>query len=122
MLFDRKPCVFHRPLFRRRGFPQRKPAVSEEHVEDLPRHVKGGQKRAEQSQVKRPVRNAPEMRVMEDFVLAPKTGKDQRHAAKGHHANSVSGKSHWHEFAQPAHAANVLFFMAAMNDRTFAAW
>ena len=54
---------------------------------------------------------------MEDFLLRPTTGKKERHAAEGHHADCISQKRNRHEPAQAAHFPNVLFVMTAVNDR-----
>ena len=54
---------------------------------------------------------------VQDFLLRPRSGKEERHAAERHHADGVGEKSHRHEPAQAAHFANVLLVVAAVNDR-----
>ena len=61
---------------------------------------------------------APTMSGVKDLVLAPETGEENRHAAQGHHTDSIGGEGQRHEFAQPAHGADILLLMAAVNDGT----
>ena len=87
-----------------------------EDVADLARHVEGGKQRANGSHVKRRVRERPVVGGVEDFVLAPEAGEEQREAAEREHADRVGGEGKRHESAQTAHVADVLLAIAAVDD------
>ncbi len=55
---------------------------------------------------------------MQDFLLRPGAGEEERHSAQRHHSDRISQKRHRHESAQAAHFPDVLLLVAAVNDRT----
>src|SRR5438132_906077 len=57
---------------------------------------------------------------MQNRFFAPEAGEENRKAAQRQHANRISCERHRHKSAQAAHATDILFFMAAVNDRTCA--
>src|SRR4029077_18480432 len=109
MLFVWNSGVFNCVLFRPGHATEAQSAIAEKHQRDLPRHVKGGQERTENAEIKWPVRDAPFVGTVQNLVFAPETGKEQRKAAQRQHANGIGGKCHRHEFSQSAHAAHILF-------------
>src|ERR1035437_5657442 len=90
---------------------------TKENERDLARHVKRREQRAGAAEIKRNLRHRPAMRGMENFVLAPEAGEEQRKARERQHADGVSRERQRHEFFQSAHFADVLFLMAAVDDR-----
>ena len=64
------------------------------------------------------MRTRPLRRRVQNFFFRPAAGKKEWHTAERHHSDRISGKRDRHEPAQAAHFANVLFVMAAVNDRT----
>ena len=91
--------------------------ITEKHITHLSRHVEGGEERAERRQIKWDLRDRPIVRGVENFVFAPEAGEKQRHAGERHHADGVGRERDRHEFLQAAHAPDVLFLVAAVNDR-----
>ncbi len=57
------------------------------------------------------------MRSVQNFVLAPEAGEEQRKSAQRQHADGIRRERHRHELLQPAHAANVLLLVAAVDHR-----
>src|SRR5215469_1384149 len=55
---------------------------------------------------------------LQDFLFCPTTRKEERYSAESHHTDCISGKCDWHEPAHASHSADVLFSVAAVNDRT----
>ena len=88
---------------------------TEENQRDLPRHVKRSEQCAGAAEIERNLRHRPAVRGMEDFVLAPETGEEQRKARERQHADGIDCERDGHEFFESAHFAHVLFLMAAMN-------
>ena len=60
----------------------------------------------------RPLRGA-----VKDFLFGPAAGEEKGNAAQIHHANGVGEKRDRHDPAKPAHFANVLLMMEAVDDR-----
>src|ERR1044071_6618423 len=104
-------------LFGTSGSSKRQPAIAEKDKCHLPGHVKCRQKSSKQTQIKWPMGKAPCMSTVQNFILAPETGKEERHTAQGHHADSVSGKRYRHKFTQTTHAANILLLIQTMRSR-----
>src|SRR5271170_7862378 len=94
--------------------------LAKKHVIDLSRHVEGCQKRAKTPEIKRHARDTPGMCGVQDRVLAPEAREEQRKSAQCEHADRIGSKSDRHESLQSAHTADVLLFVAAMNDRSCA--
>src|ERR1035441_3561270 len=90
---------------------------SQKNITHLAGHIEGGQKRGKDPQVEWPGRN-PAVRGMQNLLLAPKPGEQQRKAAQSEHPDAVSSKGHRHELAQSTHPAYVLFIPATVNYRT----
>jgi hypothetical protein len=89
---------------------------SEEDVADLAGHVEGGEQRAEGRHVERRLRDGPVVGGVEDGVLRPEAGEDQREAAEGEHADGVGGEGKGHVAAEAAHAADILLAPAAVDN------
>ena len=64
--------------------------VTEEDVDDLPRHVERGEDDAGQQEIIGQARSRPVRGHVQDFLLRPTAGKKERHAAEGHHADCIS--------------------------------
>ena len=71
--------------------------IAEKHVDHLPRHVERRQDDACHHQVMWDGRLAPMRGGVQDFLLAPCSGKQQRHTAECHHADCVGQERDWHE-------------------------
>ena len=91
--------------------------VAEKDVHHLAGHIERGENNTREHQIMRQRGTRPTCRGMQDFLFRPAAGEKERHAAETQHADGVCQKGDRHERAQPAHFANVLFVMAAMNDR-----
>src|SRR5439155_26025357 len=96
----------------------RSAAIAEKDENDLPRHVERSQEDADQHEIVRNVRTRPVRGGVQNFFFRPAAGKKEWHTAERHHSYRISGKRDRHEPAQAAHFANVLFVIAAVNDRT----
>ena len=91
--------------------------LAEEHVPHLSRHVERREERAAQPHQERPLARLPQPRGVQDLVLAPEAGEQQRESRERQHANGVGRERHGHELTQAAHAPDVLLLVTAVNDR-----
>ena len=82
----------------------------------LPGHVERREERASQAKEERNFARAVVPGGVEDFVLRPEAGEDQRHAGQRHHADGVGREGHGHELLEAAHAPDVLLLVAAVDD------
>src|ERR1017187_3549448 len=80
---------------------------SKKHIANLAGHVEGAQERGNDAQIERRGRG-PDVRGMQDLLLAPKPREDQWKAAQSEHPDSVSRERYRHELTQAAHLPDVL--------------
>src|SRR4029450_11166306 len=64
--------------------------ITEEDVDNLPRHVERGEYDADKEKEIGQARNRPMRRYIQDFLLRPTAGKEERHSAESHHADCIS--------------------------------
>src|SRR5688572_25055450 len=88
----------------------RKTRFSEENVKHLARHVEGGEKCAEKTENERNLRWLPVSCGVENFIFAPKSGKEKWNACESHHSDCVSSKGDRHDTPQTAHPGYILLF------------
>ena len=89
--------------------------IAEENVGHLAGHVKGGQQHAKDQHVERRPGHAPVLGRLQNAVLAPEAGEEQRKPAQRQHSDRIGDKGQRHINLEPAHTPDVLLSVAAVN-------
>ena len=64
--------------------------ITEKDIDNLSRHVERGEDHADQQKVIGQAGSRPMRGHMQDFLLRPTAGKEERHAAQSHHTDCIS--------------------------------